>query len=82
MIYNIYSILDEKTGFLTPTMETNDSVAIRNFEAAIMSRPDSLFVTHPKDYCLCNIGTFDTESGTIVGSPVRVIKEASVVVKG
>lgn len=64
MIYGIYAIRDAKTGFLTPTVDINDQSASRNFAHASM-QTNSLFCTHPQDYDLYRLGTYDSESGFI-----------------
>lgn len=64
MKYGVYSIRDYKTGFLTPTIDVNDASARRNFEHAC-SNPNSLFCSHPSDYALFKIGTYDSDSGRI-----------------
>ena len=64
MIYGIYSVKDIKTGYLPPTFDMNDLSAMRNFEHACMNE-DSLFFTHPADYQLYKVGSFDTETGSI-----------------
>lgn len=64
MQYNIYSILDHKTGFINMTLDQNDETAKRNFAHACQVT-DSLFYTHPDDYSLYCIGEFNTDSGII-----------------
>ena len=64
MIYGMYSVKDIKTGYLPPTFDMNDLSAMRNFEHACMNE-DSLFFTHPSDYQLYKVGSFDTETGSI-----------------
>lgn len=64
MKYGLYSIRDFKTGFLPPTYDINDESAIRNFEHACLNS-DSLFFSHPQDYALYRIGSFDTDSGRV-----------------
>lgn len=64
MIYNVYSIRDSLTGFLSITLDQNDASAMRNFRHA-MTNTSSLMHTHPKDYDLYRLGTFDTETGVI-----------------
>lgn len=80
MIYNVYAIRDQYTGFLTPTVEGNDAAAKRNFEHA-MSNPQSLLYTHAKDYDLMRIGTYDSDTGEIVGQLPVVIMAGSDVVR-
>lgn len=73
MRLGIYSIRDNLTGFLTPVVEQNDSVARRNFEHAIMN-PQSLMHSHVSDYDLYKLGYFDTESGVVEQAvPIELI---------
>lgn len=73
MKLSIYAIRDVHTGFLTPTVDQNDNSAMRNFAHA-MKNPQSLFNSHPEDFTLFKIGSFDTESGEIVSQlPETVI---------
>lgn len=65
MIYNVYCMRDDKTGFLSPTVDTNHLTAARNFENAIMQGQGVLF-THADDFRLYCIGEFDTESGQLI----------------
>lgn len=64
MIFGVYSIKDLKTGFLPVTIEYNDNSAIRNFEHACASA-ESLFYTHPGDYQLWKLGTFNSDTGEL-----------------
>lgn len=71
MIY-VYAIRDARTGFLAPTFEVNDAVAARNFHHACMNS-DSLLFSHPADYSLYRIGSFDSESGRITPEDLPVL---------
>ena len=51
MIYNIYAMRDELTGFLPPTYDINDAAAMRNFRVAILRSSDSIHYM-PSDYSL------------------------------
>lgn len=62
MILNVYSIRDIKSGYLTPTFEVNDAVALRNFKAAC-SRADSIFSFSPADFEIYRIAKFDSNTG-------------------
>lgn len=62
MKLGMYAIKDAKTGFMTPTVDQNDAAALRNFEHAV-NHPDSLMHSHPNDFTLCRVGSFDTDSG-------------------
>lgn len=63
MILSVYSIRDSRTGFLNPTFELNDAVAMRNFRHA--QTQDSILKTHASDFALYRIGEFDTDTGKI-----------------
>ena len=77
MIYNVYCIRDDKTGFLTPTVDTNHFTAARNFANAIMQGKGVLF-THADDFRLYCIGEFNTESGQLTPSAVQeLVSEGS-----
>lgn len=65
MILGIYCIKDEKTTFLTPTVDQNDVSAMRNFEHAA-TQMQSLMYTHAADFNLYKLGSFDTDSGKII----------------
>lgn len=68
---NVYAIRDARTGFLTPTFEVNDAVASRNFHHACLNS-DSLLFSHPQDYALYRLATFNPESGRIEPEDVPV----------
>lgn len=63
MILGVYSIRDSKTGFLSPTFELNDAVAMRNFRHA--QQGDTILKSHSVDFSLYKIGRFDTDTGKI-----------------
>lgn len=65
MIFGVYSIRDSLSGFMNPTFEVNDAVAMRNFEHAVLSS-DTLLHSHAKDYDLIKIGSFNSESGEVL----------------
>lgn len=77
----VCSIRDTKTGFLQPTVEVNPSVAMRNFEHAVLRNEDSLFFSHPEDYSLFCIAEFDTDSGqlTPVVPPTELLSASQVI---
>lgn len=82
MIYGVYAIKDAKTSFMPCNVDYNDASAIRNFEHAVMA-PDSLMRSHPADYTLYRLGSYNTESGIIVSEadPQQISDAASVVRK-
>lgn len=71
MNLNIYSIRDNKTGFMAPQLDKNHDAAKRNFKLSLATvSPESIMGFAPEDFDLYYIGTFDTDSGTI--SPTTV----------
>lgn len=70
MIQGIYSIKDEKVGYLQIMQDTNDMTALRNFDYAI-NREDSLYKANKSDFRLYKLGTFDTVTGEIVLEPTQ-----------
>ena len=76
MILGVYAIQDLKSGFMTPTVEQNDAVAIRNFENACQNSGSVLF-SHVKDFRLMKLGEYDSETGRLI--PADLI---SVVIDG
>lgn len=81
MVYGVYAIKDAKTSFMPCNVDYNDASAIRNFEHAVMA-PDSLMRSHPADYTLYRLGSYNTEIGTILPlDDPRQIADASSVVR-
>lgn len=81
MKFGMYSIKDAKTGFMTPTVDQNDASALRNFEYAV-NQPDFLLNSHPNDFALCRLASFDTDSGVCDVLPVPfVVADASEVLR-
>lgn len=72
MKFNAYSIRDSKTGFLQPTFEVNDQVAMRNFSHAVQNS-DSILFTHARDFDLYKIGNFDSDTGRLMPVEVPVL---------
>lgn len=72
MKYPMFAIRDVKTGYMQPTVDQNDSAAIRNFEHACM-QASSLMNSHAEHYSLYRIGEFETETGEVIGcQPVHL----------
>lgn len=69
MILGIYSIRDSLSGFMTPVVEQNDAIALRNFAMACQQYPGSsgasLMRWKPDDFSFFKLGEFDTDSGII-----------------
>lgn len=71
MVLGVYAIHDAKVGFLTPTVEQNERVAIRNFCHAVVNS-QSILSSFAKDFALYRIGTYDNDTGAIVSDPLPV----------
>lgn len=82
MIYGVYAIKDAKTSFMPCNVDYNDASAIRNFEHAVMA-PDSLMRSHPVDYTLYRLGSYNTETGIIISEadPQQIADASSIVRK-
>lgn len=77
MTLNVYAIYDKKVGYLTPTYDTNDATATRNFAYA-MSKADSVFGFQPADFALYMVGTFSTDSGLLIATtPPKFVAEGA-----
>lgn len=76
MKYNIYSIRDVHTGFMSPAIDQNDASAVRNFRHAAM-QSQSLMHSHTKDYDLFCVGEFDTDTGVINSCIPRLVVAGS-----
>lgn len=63
MNFGVYAIRDVKSGFMTPTVEVNNEVAIRNFAYAVLH--NEMFDSFASDYSFYRIGDFDTDTGTL-----------------
>lgn len=74
MILKLYVIRDQRTSYMTPSVDYNDQSAVRNFEHAVLQK-DSLFNTHAEDYSLYRIGEYDNNTGRVVPeeSPVLIL---------
>lgn len=72
MKFFVYAIRDVHTGFLTPTFEVNDNVAMRNFNHAV-NNSDSVLFTSMKDFDLYRIGEYDSETGRITPLDLPVV---------
>lgn len=73
MMYSIYTVRDQKTGYLPPTYDQNDNSAMRNFSFAC-SRSDSTMSFSKADFDLFRIGVFDSETGLItLNDPVYLM---------
>lgn len=65
MTYGLYTMKDEKIGYLQVMQDVNDYTAIRNFTHAITAE-GSLSNANKSDFKLYKLGNFDNISGEIV----------------
>ena len=74
----VFSYRDNKVGFLSPFVDTNEDTAIRGFSFAINSR-DGVMGFSPADFDLYKVGVFDSETGCFESMlPVLVVSGSSV----
>lgn len=72
MKYGIFALRDGLTDeFLTPTIDRDETTAIRAISNVIESQPNSLLCTHAGDFGLYKLGTFDSENGCIILNPTN-----------
>lgn len=65
MLYNVYSIRDTKTGYMSPLVDVNHAAAVRNFYHSVINA-DSILRTYSVDFELYHIGGFDSDSGELI----------------
>lgn len=70
MIMRVYSVKDELTGYMPPLTIVNEQAALRWFN-------NNYRREHPNanDFHLYDVGSFDTESGTVIGQEPTLIAE-------
>lgn len=74
MKYPMYVIKDLKSTCMTPTIDSNDMTAKRNFKFAL-NNPESVMNFSPKDFCLYRVAEYDNERGEITGyDPVLIVR--------
>lgn len=76
MIYKMYSVKDDLTGFLGVSLDQSDETAIRAFKHAV-ANPDSLMFSNPTDYRLYQVGAFDSETGCVTSIDPKLVVQAS-----
>lgn len=81
MKLKLFAIYDTKTkAYLNPFVSLNEATASRSVSAAISSDP--VFSTHPDDFSLWEVASFDSTSGEVesrtplscLGSLVQLVK--------
>lgn len=78
MKYPIFSVKDNKVGFMNPQMDTNEQTAVRGFAFGI-NNADNVMNFVPSDFDLYKVGYFDTEKGTLESiTPDLIVSGSSV----
>jgi hypothetical protein len=78
---NIYTIKDAIAGiYLHPIFERNDASAVRALREALANR-EHTFAKNPNDYTLYAIGTWDEETGEILGREPEAIINCALLVE-
>lgn len=74
MHQNLYSVFDKKTDNFLPVFTLpNDRVAMRAMEQCLADHNHN-FSTHPQDYSLYLIASFDSDTGTVEPDLVKLIE--------
>jgi hypothetical protein len=69
-ISTLYSVYDSKSEtYSPPNPQPARGQALRSFTDAVNTQSDSLLHTHPEDFTLFEVGTFDSSTGEIVSIP-------------
>lgn len=83
MTFYVYAMRDALTGYMQPTFEVNDAVAMRNFRSSVLnSRSGNLLNSDPQDFSLYKIGEFDSESAQLHAmEPMPILTGTSVMLE-
>lgn len=74
MKVKLYAIRDKKAGtYNAPCVFDNDAVAIRAFGDVVLKSDGNLIASHPSDFQIVALGSFDRESGALVQSVEDII---------
>lgn len=66
MVMVIASMKDELNGFMNLFLEKSNDIVKRNFMHTLaVAEPSSLFYSHPEDYSVWVVGTFDSDTGVV-----------------
>lgn len=81
MVYSLYSVQDVCVGFGAVIMQPNDAAAMRAF-AHECENTESYWHSHPADYSLWRVGSFDTVTGTVLDDTPTIVCRATDFVAG
>lgn len=65
MKYNLYAVRDTKVGYMVPTADPNDAVAVRGFRSAVL-RAHHEMDERVYDTELYKVGVYDVDTGEIM----------------
>lgn len=75
MIYPVFSVRDQLTGFGQLLVDTNEATAIRNFQNGIAQNAG--MQNNLKDFDLYQLGEYDTDTGVITPLvPIKMVISA------
>ena len=78
MTLNLYSVKDVKVGFMKPFTAVNGSVAQRDFSMAVNRPGDDFMAANFGDLELWYLGSFDDQTGVVVGDLEYICKGCDV----
>lgn len=81
MKYSIYCVRDNKTSFMTPTIDQNDGSAMRNFAYAV-EHTEGILSASRQDFDLYKLGSFDSDTGLITSLTVPELIMSGASVRG
>lgn len=62
---NLYCLRDRKVGYLAPVLADSEELAMRDVQSALRRGTGTLIDTHPEDFSLCCVGSFNQDLGVI-----------------
>lgn len=75
MKFSVYAVRDSLLGFGMPIIRDNDAVASRAFDYDLNVDGNPM-ASHPEDFQLYRIGSFDTDTGIVDSETPVVIASA------
>lgn len=71
MVRKVYSIYDKKAAIHnSPVVAENDLVMVRDLQFRLEKMKDSALYKYPEDFCVKELGLFDSAAGTLTGADV------------
>ena len=77
MVLEFYAVKDELSQtFLSPVLMNSEAEAKRQFKSQINNIP--IWKDNPSDFSLYCLGSFNQETGELIGSPTKIVGGRSV----